>query len=109
MAESWRADKRKTAERGYGGKWQKARRTFLLSHPLCEMCKDGTPSRITAATVVDHRIPHKGDQTLFWDADNWQSLCAPHHNATKQREEKAGHRIGCDANGLPVDPQHHWR
>ncbi len=30
---SWRDDKRKTAERGYGGKWQKARETFLKRNP----------------------------------------------------------------------------
>jgi len=43
------------------------------------------------ANVVDHRIPHRGDKTLFWDKTNWQSLCTPHHSGDKQREE-ARHR-----------------
>ena len=24
---------------------------------------------------VDHIVPHKGDQQLFWDQSNWQALC----------------------------------
>ena len=36
--------------------------------------------RIEVATVVDHIMPHKGDNTLFWDRDNWQSLCKRFHN-----------------------------
>jgi 5-methylcytosine-specific restriction protein A len=27
------------------------------------------------ATVTDHIEAHKGDMKLFWDPDNWQSLC----------------------------------
>src|SRR3546814_15790813 len=62
---SWRKDKRKTAERGYGSKWQAARAGFLRSHPLCVMCVE--EGRTTVATVVDHKVPHRGDQRLFWD------------------------------------------
>jgi 5-methylcytosine-specific restriction protein A len=33
--------------------------------------------RIRQAVQIDHVVPHKGDQRLFWDSDhNWQSLCA---------------------------------
>lgn len=51
---SWRTDKRKTAERGYGGRWQRERKAFL-SQPenvLRVMCK--AEGRVTAAAVVDH-------------------------------------------------------
>jgi 5-methylcytosine-specific restriction enzyme A len=41
--------------------------------------------RIEAANVVDHIIPHRGDMELFWDADNWQSLCRAHHDAKTRR------------------------
>lgn len=55
------------AERGYDTRWQKARRTYLMHHPLCVECmKDNV---IEPATVVDHIIPHKGDMVLFWDQD----------------------------------------
>ena len=78
--------------RGYNGRWQKARATFLARHPLCLMChREG---RITAATVVDHIIPHRGDQALFWDTGNWQSLCKRCHDSAKQAEERARGRGG---------------
>lgn len=60
----------------------------LAAEPICRMChKTG---RITVATVVDHIEGHKGDPALFFDYGNTQSLCAPHHNSTKQSEEKMG-------------------
>lgn len=106
--------------RVYGSRWDKARRSFLVMHPLCVMCQQ--QGRTVAAKVVDHIIPHKlkdainsGDraaialaQKLFWDTNNWQSLCIPHHNSTKQRMEKRGVVIGCDENGNPLDPSSHW-
>lgn len=67
-------------KRGYTGAWDKARAAFLKANPTC-FC--GAP-----ATVVDHRIPHKGDMAIFWDRSNWQPLCAHHHNSGKQRQER---------------------
>lgn len=95
-------DRRKTAERGYGGRWQRARLAHLMRHPLCVMCQ--AEGRVEAATVVDHIKPHRGDQALFWDRDNWQSLCKRHHDSDKQMLEKSGRkqiRIGLD--GWPVN------
>ena len=66
------------AGRGYTGKWQRARTTFLKKHPLCAYCL--AQSRLTPATVVDHVIPHRGDPALFWDEANWQPLCKPCHD-----------------------------
>lgn len=86
QAGSWRASDQTAAQRGYGYKWQKAREGFLRSHPLCVMCQ--AEDRVTAANVVDHKTPHRGDQALFWDRTNWQSLCATHHSRDKQREER---------------------
>ncbi|QNE49245.1 HNH endonuclease [Klebsiella michiganensis] len=104
----------------YGSKWDRERLLFLRAHPLCVMCHE--QGRVTAATVVDHIIPHKlkealrsGDtqaiakaQKLFWSRKNWQGLCKQHHDSTKQRMEKRGTVIGCDENGIPLDPNSHW-
>lgn len=112
---------RNNEPRIYNSRWDKARLTFLKSNPLCSMCL--RQNRAVPATVVDHIRPHKlkeamsgGNQEeiakakkLFWDKTNWQPLCKQHHDSTKQREEKRGHVIGCDENGLPLDPQSHWR
>lgn len=101
---SWRTDRRKTAERGYGARWQKARAEYL-SRPenvLCVMC--GAEGRITAATVVDHITPHRGDEALMWDESNWQPLCKPHHDGAKQALEKSGRvqqAVGLD--GWPIE------
>lgn len=78
-----RHDRRRPSarQRGYDSRWQKGRAGYLLAHPYCVRC--GAP-----ASHVDHIIAHKGDDRLFWDRSNWQSLCAHHHNSTKQREER---------------------
>ena len=63
--------------RGYNSGWRKARKAFLQQHPLCVQCmKEG---RLTPATVVDHIVPHRGNERLFWDVNNWQPLCADCH------------------------------
>lgn len=58
------------------------------------------------ADVVDHIEPHRGDRTAFWTGA-LQSLCHPCHSSTKQRME-AGKHAGCDADGTPLAPGHHW-
>lgn len=86
----WRAGK-STNDRGYTYRWQQARERHLRAHPLCVMCEE-LDGRVTAATVVDHKEPHQGDMTKFWDESNWQSLCAHHHSSHKQAIERAGAR-----------------
>jgi hypothetical protein len=41
------------------------------------------------AEVIDHRIPHRGNLTLFWDRSNWDPLCVACHNAKSAREKHA--------------------
>lgn len=74
-----------SAKRGYGARWRKARAAFLKKHPVCTICKD--EGRLTASTTVDHKIPHRGDRTLFWDKTNWQALCKPCHDEKTARED----------------------
>ena len=73
-------------ERGYGAKWQRERRKFLESNPFCVKCYE--EGHITMATVVDHIVPHRGDQKLFWDRGNWQPLCEHHHNVKTMTEDR---------------------
>ena len=62
------------------------------------------------SNVVDHIVPHRGDQELFWDvANNWQALCRQCHSSIKQAWEKSGVEPGVSAEGIPLDPTHHWR
>lgn len=95
------------AQRGYNSRWQRARIGWLAAHPLCVMCERS--GRVTAATVVDHIVPHRmawalasGDvdaiaaaRARFWDRNNWQSLCKAHHDSAKQAQERSeARRVG---------------
>ena len=73
------------AERGYGHRWRKARAAYLAQHPLCVECE--RLGRTTPATVVDHIVPHRGNQRLFWRRSNWQALCKAHHDAKTGKGE----------------------
>lgn len=79
-----KAPGRKTSnERGYNYRWQQERKRYLIDNPFCVHC---LPLYV-AATVVDHIVPHKGDDVLFWDMTNWQALCKPCHDQWKQKLE----------------------
>lgn len=76
---------RSAASRGYDRKWQRASKAYLHSHPLCAECQ--RHGRYVAATVVDHIVPHRGEQKLFWDESNWQPLCKRCHDQKTGRED----------------------
>lgn len=99
-------DRKSSSERGYGSRWRKARESFLRKNPFCSAHKKN--SQLIEATVVDHIKPHRGNNDLFWDKNNWQALCATCHSSWKQRLEKSGVDSGCDEGGMPVDLNHHW-
>jgi 5-methylcytosine-specific restriction endonuclease McrA len=68
-------------ERGYTRAWEKFAAAHLAAHPLCSgphsLCE--REGRVTAAVLVDHRIPHKGDPVLFWE-NEFDSMCTTCHN-----------------------------
>lgn len=74
------------AKRGYDNRWRIARNRFLKSNPLCVKCKK--EGKLTKATVVDHIIPHRGEEKLFWDESNWQSLCKSCHDKKTMTEDR---------------------
>jgi len=86
------ADKRRpnATDRGYDSAWRKARSAYLAKHSFCAMC--AAQGVTIPATVVDHIRPHRGNKALFWDPNNWQPLCAPHHNGAKQSQDHQADR-----------------
>ncbi|WP_158738638.1 HNH endonuclease signature motif containing protein [Alteribacillus sp. YIM 98480] len=74
-----------STQRGYDARWRKARRYYLKRHPLCVHCLQ--ENVYAPADVVDHITPHRGEHELFWDEDNWQSLCTYHHNVKTAKED----------------------
>ncbi|AEJ02185.1 HNH endonuclease [Nitrosomonas sp. Is79A3] len=92
--------------RGYGHKWRQAREGYLKKHPLCVRCDLG--GFVEIASIVDHIVPHRlgeaiesGDHIkidiaskLFWDRNNWQSLCKTCHDRKTAIEDGGFGRRG---------------
>jgi len=64
-------------------RWRKLRQQWLAHQPHCRFCQNGTVGR-----VVDHIVPHKGNEELFWNTNNLQTLCQPCHDRVKQKIER---------------------
>jgi 5-methylcytosine-specific restriction protein A len=77
--------RQKTAQRGYGGLWQRLRLMVLREEPLCRECKK--EGQVTEAKHVDHVLPIAQGGTN--ERSNLQSLCA-HHHAIKTATEDGG-------------------
>jgi 5-methylcytosine-specific restriction protein A len=72
----------------YDARWRKESKLFLRLNPICVGLPDGTHVHRCdgAATVVDHRIPHRGDPVLFWDAgNNWAAMNKHCHDSKTVR------------------------
>ncbi|MCJ8138421.1 HNH endonuclease [Falsirhodobacter halotolerans] len=68
-------------------RWQKLRKGVLVRDLFtCQRC--GRIEGNTSLLVADHKEPHRGDETLFWDAGNLQCLCQSCHSSDKQQEER---------------------
>lgn len=58
---------------------------FRCQWPGCERVEANT-----SQLVADHRQAHRGDERLFWDEDNIETLCKACHDGAKQRSEQRG-------------------
>jgi 5-methylcytosine-specific restriction protein A len=70
-------------ERGYTAEWHRAAKAFL-ARPENRFCVCGCGG---VATVVDHKIAHRGDRNLFWNPSNWQPMTLACNSAKAAREE----------------------
>jgi 5-methylcytosine-specific restriction protein A len=69
----------------YNRRWERKSRQHRADNPLCVVC--AAEGLAKAAYCTDHVVPHRGDEVLFWDAENWQSLCERCHNEKTGRGE----------------------
>jgi 5-methylcytosine-specific restriction endonuclease McrA len=74
----------------------------------CTVLGCGSTHRLT----VDHirvRPRHTVEPTPADVMDNLRTLCGPcHSRITRKHNQGTPRAIGCDANGLPLDPGHKW-
>lgn len=93
--------------------WKRLRERQLHLHPLCEACI-ANGGMVRAANHVDHRRAINDGGEAFPDHDGLASLCHACHSRKTARGPEAGAvktsrpRKGCDVNGWPLDPEHHW-
>ena len=82
--------------------WRKLRKQVLAEEPLCRHC--AAQGLTVPATEVDHM---RGAADNSRDA--LQALCKPCHSI-KTMAELYGRpaRQGCDVDGNPINPAHHW-
>lgn len=87
------------------------KQAFLRDFYTCQRCGciviEGNRHHRRAA-VANHRKPHKGNEVLFFDLRNVETVCKACHDTLVQREEVRGYTIGADIDGRPVDPNHPW-
>ena len=84
-------------------RWRKLAKQQLSNHPLCVMCLQ--TGAVVPAVAVDHVKPHKNDPIIFWFGE-LQSLCASHHNRSKQQLETRGYVTDIGEDGWPKDKNH---
>jgi 5-methylcytosine-specific restriction endonuclease McrA len=96
--------------------WREAREAALRrDHYCCTICGCDISGRGQAR--VDHVKPLKTHPELGLSLDNLRSLCTTHDNQAHREKGRGGGSArvekfvvtGCDAEGRPLDPAHHWR
>ena len=71
----------------YTYRWSLYSKRRLREYPWCESCKKSGVMEL--ATITDHIVPHKGDDRMFWDKNNHQSLCTHCHAVKTATEDGA--------------------
>ncbi len=76
---------RKTDPRYHSTRWRKLRLLVMQGEPLCREC--ASLKIVKEATDLDHIIPAKVDDSLFWEFTNLQPLCSSHHKSKSAKEK----------------------
>jgi len=82
--------------------WQRLRASVLREKPLCAHCRKR--GHVVMATDVDHVNGDPSDNST----DNLQPLCHSCHSLKTAADHGKNVPMGCDINGMPLDPRHPW-
>ncbi|WP_193336178.1 HNH endonuclease [Devosia beringensis] len=75
----------------HSARWQKLRlqvleRDLYTCRHTGQILAGKAPALNSA--VVHHKVPHKGDERLFWDINNLEAVSKEWHDSEAQRTEK---------------------
>lgn len=79
-------DRGTSTERGYTYRWNERSKRYRTEHPLCVPCQ--LKDRIIGTECVDHIVPRHSCAELFWDEDNWCSMCWRCHSIKTRKEPR---------------------
>lgn len=98
-------DRQRTRHLHTGSKqWRTIREVQLQRFPFCEDCAAMGVS--TPANEADHNTNDTSRSAIGVELS---SLCKPCHSTRTARRERGLPTVyGCDADGLPLDPDHPW-
>jgi 5-methylcytosine-specific restriction protein A len=85
-----------------GAAWARLRALVITEQPLCAQCE--REGRITPGNEVDH-IDNDASNN---ERSNLENLCRPCHSRKTNADMGRSVSYGCDANGMPLDPNHPW-
>lgn len=74
------------------GRWRALRQSVLVrDNYTCQRTGVICGGRYPAgdSPVVNHKVPHRGSEALFWDPDNLETVAKAFHDREIQREEQA--------------------
>ena len=72
--------------------WTRTRKHIINNNPLCSRCSLFGITK--AAKDIDHVIPHRGNEQLFYDASNLQPLCRECHTWKTNMEGNEKFEVG---------------
>lgn len=70
-------------------RWKRLRIEIFVRDGFRCQCGCNKAEGRTRLLVCDHIKPHRGDEALFWDPDNLQTMLKTCHDRIKQAAEKA--------------------
>ena len=85
-----------------GAAWRKLRAHVLAGEPLCRHCT------ARGLTVVATDLDHRDNDPTNNEATNLTPLCRECHSRKTNADMGRNVSMGCDSNGLPLDPAHPW-
>lgn len=86
--------------------WKRLRAQVLAEEPLCRWCL--ARGLLVASTEVDHIKDSRDDYSDDNSRENLTGMCNACHSLKTAASMGKNVYLGCDANGLPIDPAHPW-